>query len=310
LPQFLFVLVTKKLLPGISFKARFHKEIFKEMIKFGLFKFVGNVTGQVVFQVDRILIGIFQPIAAITYYSVALSLVQKGFTALINVTTAVFPAISSASGIKDYDRIRDLYLRMTKFIIFLMLPVSTVLVIFSHQLLLVWQRDSVIAANSSPVLQILAIAYFIAALSGPAVTVTEAMGKSKLSATFSTISAAINFIAAITLIPRFGIKGAALAMLINFLAQVPIFIYIANKTIINISSIEMMVKTYIRPTIATILATSIALLSISTIQKELWQLLIGFSVFGVVYLLANLLVGTFDHRDKQMAIHFLSRFKK
>src|SRR5581483_2966925 len=90
----IFIRVIYKLLPGISLRPQYDRQILKKLLNFGGFKFISNIAGQIIFQLDRFLIGAFLPIAVVTFYVSPLLLVQKGFSAMLNITNAVFPAIS------------------------------------------------------------------------------------------------------------------------------------------------------------------------------------------------------------------------
>ncbi len=68
---------SKKLLPELSVKPSFHLNTFKTLGNFGIMKFLNQIASQAVFQLDRILIGIFMPITWVTYYVVPVSLSQK-----------------------------------------------------------------------------------------------------------------------------------------------------------------------------------------------------------------------------------------
>lgn len=305
-----FVIITRKLLPGVSLRPGFDKKVFIKLFRFSTFKLLGNISGQVVFHLDRVLIGVFRPVAEVTFYTAPLMLVQKGTSVLANITQAVFPAISESFGLKDKARIKDLYFRMNKFVIFVIFPVSILLFIFSRSIMSIWLGEE-FAQKSTLTLQILSIAYFVGSLSAPPVTTAEALGRPGIPAFFAVVSGVINLTAALVLIPRYGIEGAAWALLINFLAQVPIFIIVVNERIIKVSSIKLFSDSYLRPLFSGGLAALVAykLLARMFVGDNFVNLAFGIIVFSLLYLLFNLFIGTFDEKDKLMLYHFINKFK-
>lgn len=298
----------KKILPGLSLKLEFDREIFSKFFKFSGYKLIGNTGGQIVFQLDKLILGFFYPISAVTFYTIPTTLIQKAFSLMLNITNAVFPSFSHSFTANDLERSRELYLRMGKLIVFLMAPIMMILFIFADLILLLWLNGE-FAQKSALTLRILAAAYFIAALSAPGVVASDASGNPKLPAIFASISAFINIIAAIILIPRWGIEGAAIALLINFLAQVPIFIFIVNKTLMKISSLTFVVKVIARPVFSAILSGIICFFLSNLILIPLIKLFTGVIVFGGCYLIISILIGTFDKKDKLMVNFLFSKMR-
>lgn len=304
-----FLVIILRLLPGFSIRPRFDKSTFLKLLRFGSFKSLSNIFGQVVFQLDRLLIGIFLPISAVTFYTAPVNLVQKGLSAVLNITNAVFPAMSASHAVRDIGRVKDLYLRMSKFIVFIIFPLMTILFIFSDLIINLWLGPEFVS-RSSPVLKILAPAYFIAAISSPGVVAADALNKPQIATYFAGASALINLSAALILIPNFGIEGAAWALLINFLAQVPIFMVVVHSKLIKISNLEVISLALVKPVSAGFLASLVSLMLISQLDTPVLQLFLGLIIFGFTYLLANLLLGTFDEKDR-VAIYFgINKIKK
>lgn len=306
LATLIFLAVILRLLPGISIKPKFDWEIFSRLIKFGGFKFLSNIAGQVVFQLDKILIGIFHPISAVTFYAAPVSIVQKGLMLMLNITNAAFPALSQSHTLNDYQRIKDLYLRMYKFIGLVIFPIMAFLFVFSDQLILIWLGKEFVS-QSAPVLKILALAYLIAAISAPGVVAADAFGKPQVPAFFATISAVINLLVALILIPKFGVIGAAWAMVINFASQVPIFLIFVHKKIVKISNLEVIRLSLLKPLIAGIVTAVFLSMLTGLIDQPLVSLLAGSLLFGLSFLIINLILGTFDARDKLAINYFINK---
>jgi len=299
----------KKILPNLSLKLRFEREIFLKLLKFSGYKFIGNTGGQIVFQLDKLILGFFHPISYVTFYTVPVTLVQKAFSLMLNITNAVFPALSHSFTSGNRERSKDLYLRMGKFIVFIMTPLMAILFIFADLILVLWLNGE-FALRSYQTLRILSVAYFIAALSAPGVIASDASGNPRLPAIFSSISAVINVVAAFILIPRFGIEGAAYALLINFIAQVPIFMFIVNKSLMKISNLEFISKSILKPLTSGVLAGLITSFFNNLIPVSWGKLILGVIVFSSSYLIINFLIGTFDQKDKTTFRFLISKIRR
>ncbi len=303
LATLIFFRIITQLLKNVLIRFSFDKKIFLKLIRFGGFKFLGNVSGQVVFQLDKIIIGFFHPIGLVTFYAVPNLVVQKAFISIFNITNAVFPALSQSHSLNDEQRTKDLYIRMTKFVIFFMFPLMAAIFIFSESVLTLWMgRDFAYVSTST--LKILAISYFFASMSAPGVIVADAFGKPHIPAFFALISAIINVTAALILVPKFGIEGAAWALLINFISQVPIFLIFINKNIVKISSLEVLTKSYIRPIISGIICSIVVISMPKFTHNVLADFSLGLIIFAFFYILMNFFLGTFDKKDKLAAYYF------
>jgi len=304
-----FILVFIRLLPGVSFKPGFDKRTFITLIKFGGFKFFSSISGQIVFQLDRILISFFLPIAAVTFYVAPVTLVQKGLSALSNVTSAVFPALSEAHGLNNLERTKELYLKMTKLTVFLMFPISLILFIFSFQIMQIW-LGAEFASRSSGVLRILSLGYFITSLSAPASLIVESSGRPNISAFFAGTSALVNLVSAIIFIPKFGIEGAALALLVNQVLLVPVFVSLVNRKFVKIYAVTFIEQTYFKPIVAGLVSLPFSLYLSGLPTSTLLSLLAGLLTFGSLYLLTNFTFGTFDKNEITAAFNTLRIIKR
>lgn len=303
-----FLVVITKVLPGVSFNLSFDRKIFLKLFKFGRFKFVSNISGQITFQLDRFLIGVFQPISFLAYYIPPLSMVQKSFTSLLNITAATFPAVSQSHALGDIERIKELYFRMSRLIAFIMFPILAIFFIGAELLLNLWLGKE-FAREGSSVLKIFAVSYFFIAASAAPVVFSEGMNRPKIPAIFGAFGALISLTAALILIPKFGINGAALALLINCVLQVPIFVWYVSRIIIKVSIFKLLKISYIKPVFSTFIASVISFYFFNS-TTSLINLFLGLLTFGISYLVLNALFQTFDEKDKLAVKFFLAKLTR
>jgi len=90
-----------------------------------------------------------------------------------------------------------------------------------------------IAARSTDLLRVLAIAYAGMALTAIPSNAADALGRPDIAARYSLASLAINATLAVVLIPRYGIMGSGLAILGNVLIQSPWFVRAVTASVVR-----------------------------------------------------------------------------
>jgi len=164
-----------------------------------------------------------------------------------NITNAVFPAVSEYREKKDEQK--ELYLRASKSVLLLLLPVALVLFALAEKILGFWMGPD-FAAQSTRVLQLLTVGFLLASFSAVPCVFAEGLGRPELPAVFASISALLNLGFALVFIPRFGIVGAAMALIANAVLQVPLFIRTINRRLIGVGGAEFVKYSYVKPILA------------------------------------------------------------
>lgn len=304
-----YIIASKKLLPEVSFKPGFDKEIFNKLLSFGIFKFLNQIAGQVIFQMDKLLIGLFLPIAYVTYYTVPLTLAQKAMSFVFNVAGAFFPTASELSGREDKKPFHSLYVHSMKLISILVIPLFIMLFLFSKQVLLFWVKKD-FPEKATLTLQLLSLAYLFQSFTTIPSLAAESMGKPKVTAVWAFITAVINFVLCLIFIPIFKINGAALAIFLNSLIICPISVFYINRKVIGFSSRQLFFQAMFKSLLAAILTIPIFILLKLFLIKTLLTLLVAFVVGELIYLVISYLIGVLDKKDKEIIQAFLIRFKK
>lgn len=301
---------SKKILPELSIKPSFHIHTLRILWSFGIMKFLNQITSQAVFQLDRILIGIFMPIAWVTYYVVPVNLSQKLMSWQGNITTVYFPLAYELIAKKEKEKFILLYTKLTKYIFILIVPVAIILFLFSNPIFELWMHGD-FAAKSGITLKILSVSYLFTVLSTIQALSADAFGKPYITTLFSIISAVINLVAAVFLIPRYGIEGAAMAFAINIFGQLPLFLYYVNNKIIGIKISQLFIKELLKPSIAGIFLFMIYFV-VYTFSHNIMYTAAGIIAVGIVYIIILLSLKSFDKNDWELVesfnIHLINRF--
>ncbi len=245
----IFFVASRRLLPGVSFRPRLDRSAIRELAGFGLFRFINQASGQLTTQFDPIVIGIFQPIAAVGYYSVPLALTQKFHVVQDSVASAYFPAAVELHSRGDHERERTLYLAALKVVLVAMIFLIAVSVGYAGQIMTVWVGKT-IALQAAGIFAVLAVGYGLSALIGVPAQASDATGHQRWTAAFAVASALLQLALALVLVPRYGPIGAAIAVIVNTITQGSIFVLLVQYRFLNIGLWRTFLTALVRPLVA------------------------------------------------------------
>jgi O-antigen/teichoic acid export membrane protein len=300
---FVFVLISRRLLPGVSFWPTFDRPTAKQVLSFSALKAISVLSGQIVFQLDKLLVGIFLPLASVSYYVVPLSLAQRMLGVVPNITSAVFPAVSQFR--TDRARLTDLYLRASKAVLFLVLPIGVALVVFAEKVLAFWMGTD-FAREGSVALQLMAIAFLLSSLAAVPGVFAEALGRPGIPALFAAASAIANLGLVLLFIPRWGISGPALALIINGIVLVPLFIHDVNRKLLDVRGLALLRTSYIKPLLAAGLLW-LFFAGFASWPENLVELGVLVLVGSGLYVGLCLCLGVVDAVERRMIVEHLRR---
>ena len=258
----IFLAASRRLLPDVSLRPRLNRAAVRELAGFGLFRFINQASGQVTTQFDPIVIGIFQPIAAVGYYSVPLALTQKFHVVQDSVATAYFPAAVELRSREDHEREKLLYLAALKVVLVAMVFLVVISVGYSGPIMTVWVGRS-IASQAAAIFAVLAVGYGLSALIGVPAQASDATGHQRWTAAFAVASAILQLALAVVLVPRYGAIGAAIAVVINTVTQGTIFVLLVQYRFLKIGLLRTFLAALLRP-----LAAGAALAVVVLLTRE------------------------------------------
>jgi O-antigen/teichoic acid export membrane protein len=256
----IFFAASRRLLPGVNFRPRLDSSAIRELAGFGLFRFIGQASGQVTTQFDPIVIGIFQPIAAVGFYSVPLAVTQKFHVVQDSVATAYFPAAVELHSRADDEREKLLYVAALKVVLVAMIFLVVISVGYAGPIMTAWVGRS-IAVQAASIFAVLAVGYGLSALIGVPAQASDATGHQRWTAAFSVASAVLQLTLALLLVPRYGPIGAAIAVLVNTLTQGTVFVLLVQRRFLKIGLLRTFLGAFFRPLLAGLGLVALVLLT-------------------------------------------------
>jgi O-antigen/teichoic acid export membrane protein len=200
-----------RVLPELRFSRRHVDQATLHRVKgYSLDAFLAMVAGRASVQSGTIVVGAFLGAAPVTYFALALRLVEFAKALLRTATNTLTPAVSSLEAADDVDAIRRMFLRGTRWVLYLILPVHLGLVVFGRPFLATWLGDAEYAAKCYPALVILSATLSLVVAQSVASRVLYGTGRLRLFARMALLEAIVNVSLSVLLCPRFGLIGVAI----------------------------------------------------------------------------------------------------
>ena len=223
-----FAYLSWKLIPGLKLVPIFHLVAFKKLFTFSLPLLISALSALIVTRVDRFILAYYLPLAAVTFYTLPYTLSEKAAMGVGNITAVVFPFTSELHSQGSHDKVHELYLRSTKILTLITLPLTAIMLAVPSQILRFWLGPEY-AAQGSLVLSLLGVATLLNAVGAVPTVTALGVGRAWIPAAFSMASSVVNLISNVLLIPRYGINGAAWGALLPQAIVIPAFVYVVTR---------------------------------------------------------------------------------
>lgn len=181
-----------------------------------------GVADLLVYSLDRVVLGAFRPAAKIGLYEAAArpNNLLRQLQATLGAT--VVPTAASYFSVGDGERIRELLVRGTRYVLAIVGPVTMAIVVVAQPLVEVWLGDSFRPAALS--LALLSGSWLIAVNTSVISWVLLAQGESRVLARYAWIVAVSNLCLSLALTPWLGLEGVVLGTAVPYCVLSPAFV--------------------------------------------------------------------------------------
>jgi O-antigen/teichoic acid export membrane protein len=228
----LFVLALFSLIkfPSLRKLPSYNFETVKPLFSFGGWSAITSTFAQVLTKVDSFFISNLLSPSWVTYYSVAYDSLGRILIIPGSLVTTLFPTLSSLTieSIEDRKIIEQLYVRSTKYLFILMIPLTLVLYVFAKDILILWMGTE-IAEKSTLVFKILSIAIPLSSLSWIPNTLLQSSGRPDLTAKLLFFESTIYILSLWIMVRNFGIEGAAFSWLMRSSLSVLLHFFLVSR---------------------------------------------------------------------------------
>ena len=208
-----FGVLVSRLVPGIRRGAWPRRSDVRQLLRSGAWSSVTTVTGTLIMQGDRFVVGAMSNLTALALYATPLDLALRFGIVTAAVCTSMGPALATGlAGARE--RTTQLIRRGAGVLYVLLLPPALVLVAFAPELLTLWLGVD-FASGSSQVLRILVCGTVIGSLGAIPGLTLDAAGRFDLNARLILVVLPLTLVASIAMTARWGIEGTAVAQLLR-----------------------------------------------------------------------------------------------
>lgn len=215
------------------------------IFNYSTFTFINMIANQVIYYTDNFVIGIFMNTGAITYYTIAWSLMEYLKKFCMSFTTVFVPVISQYEDQNDFDSIRDALNTGTRYTLIIMLPLCLGGLVLGKPFLAMWMGEKY-ATACSPILSILLFSQLFELPQRISNAVLYGISRHKVLSYASLIAAAINLLLSIVLIKRFGLIGVAIGTIVPQIILYGLFLPFYTNKVVGQSVVAFLKETYFR----------------------------------------------------------------
>ena len=213
--------------------ARFDPSVLR-----GVWRFAAGITGIMVIavlttQLDKLILSRLLSLETLGYYLLAWLFASGLIQITTPVTTALFPRLSQMVERGEDEGLTRLYHRSAQAISVLVIPPAVVLALFGGDVIRLWTGSAEIAANTAPLLTLLAAGTMLNCIMILPFVAQLAHGWTRLSVIYYACAAIVLIPAVVVLAQAYGATGAAAVWLALNAGYVVIVIQLMHRRILR-----------------------------------------------------------------------------
>lgn len=235
-------------LPSLRFSLRLvDRNTLRTIWGYSAFVFLSVVASKVGTESNALLIGIFLPTAAVTYFGIAASLAGQAGDGLRAAIAVLTPAVSKWEALGHHSAISGLLTTGTRYLLFLAIPIQIGLILLGHPFIALWMGRKY-ADVCYPPLTILAISLSPALAMGMASRILEGVGRVASLFWSNVVQSLLTVGLSLILVVPLGIQGVAFASAVPLVVQSIVVITITCR-VTGVSVLTLLYHAWIKPII-------------------------------------------------------------
>jgi len=235
----------------VHFTITDYRKSTKRLTSFGSQLMFGNTINIINYQADTLLIAYFLTVTDVGYYAVAVSLSRFFWRIPQSIQMVAYPATSEYWVKGEIRSLNKMINKSMKYSACFLLTVGLGVWFFAKEIIVALFGQSFISSVFP--FQILVIGTVIFGIFKSIGSILPGIGRPDLSFKIHAVGATVNVVLNVSLIPRFGIEGAAVATITSFMTIIALSIY----SIVKLTEININVKWYASVFTITLLAMAV-----------------------------------------------------
>ena len=259
----------------------------RNVFGYGFYVLINNIAQKINFASDAIVIGLFLPIAAVTPYAIAGSLIDYLRSLMVSTAQVFSPLSSKLHTQRRPEDLERLLIRGAKLTVLLSLPIAITFAVLGGQFIGLWMGHEYMQA-AGEVLLVLGVLQIISAPHYIISSVLYGMSKHGAMGVIRVGEAAVKLALSIFLVRRMGILGVAIATAISHSVVVLGLLPTLVAQSIGVSIRRYFIGAYWRPLLASVPFLAGALWLRSYLPaRNLLEFFIEIGVLCCIYLAAT-----------------------
>jgi O-antigen/teichoic acid export membrane protein len=230
-------------IPGLRVRpSGFRRARLREIGRFSVAMVVWTVAGAALHQLDRVLIAVFLPVAALTTYEVGARLALYSRTVLHSWLSIVMPATSSLAARGERGRLRSLYLRSTRWVLATYGGAALALIGLGGPLVRLWMGDGF--AESYLVMCLLVAGSLVQSQNVVAHVMLPGMRELRVFTRFMAVYPVVTASFAVTGVATGGLVGLAAGTALSMLVMETAFLVFVVRTRFDVSLARVVTRVH------------------------------------------------------------------
>ncbi len=224
-------IVVKKTIPYARFASSIGRDTVRKMLTFSGYSFFSKISATITANTDRLVIGAVISSAAVTLYTVPFMLVSRIMGISPRLSMIMFPVASEMGATGKREDLKKIYFVMNRHIFFLNIALTTIICLFSRQILQLWMGND-FAQQSYIILILISLAFFADSMTNLPSLLNDGLNFPQVTGFFAFGRAIFGFISLLIGAFYFGLIGVAAAYLVSSVVMGgAFFLYVHKKTI-------------------------------------------------------------------------------
>lgn len=254
---------------------------FKKYAAFSLNAWMGPIAAIANTQVDKVIIVRAVSLADLTLYSVPAGLLQRINVLPAMIATVLLPMMSEVHGADARERLVRIYLKSSRFLLWVVLPILVMLFSLMPQFLTLWLGPDFVGRNVWPA-RFLVLMQAFAALNLIPINISISRDHPEYYSAASWARALLNILAWLWLIPRYHILGAALGACLSQALVTLVNVWLVHRRFLALSWKDYYVDVLYRPVMSAALLLAVVF-PLHTLAQTWFRLLLLGAGGGLLY---------------------------
>ena len=201
------------------------------LLRFSSWTFLSRFAALSYAHADKLVIGALVGVAGLAYFTVAATLANRVLGLSFRLSAVFFPAASALAARGELARLDAVYLKATRYVVYLNAAILVLLAVFAHRILGYWM-DADFARHGAAILALMALSQFVDSLTSLPSLVNDGMGHPRVSGLFAMGRALAGLGLVYAGVAGWGIDGAAWGHLATSLLFATAFlVYVHGRTV-------------------------------------------------------------------------------